>query len=297
VSIPAAWPGPGAELLGHTPTVLAMARLLPYRGTFGTPRPPGLPVLPPAPMPSHLGLNPLKAWRWVGVFSADLILCAANVRVGPAHQSFYAVYDRPSGTLLERTGGRVKVGLGPGRVRVIDGEVQIDVDLRESAGVETVTARGGGYAWTRKQGAVPAAGMVMLDGAPRELAGLAMIDDSSGYLPRHTRWRWCAGVGADPEGRTLAWNLSEGVHDSPAASERTLWVDGVATELPPIPIAEDLSRAGDLAFAAEVTRVRNENRLVVRSRYRAPFGTFSGALDGVTVLDGLGVMEDHDAHW
>jgi hypothetical protein len=42
-----------------------LALALPYRGTFGQPRPAALCglALPPAPMPGRDGLRPLKAWR------------------------------------------------------------------------------------------------------------------------------------------------------------------------------------------------------------------------------------------
>ena len=36
----------------------------------------------------------------------------------------------------------------------------------------------------------------------------------------------------------------------------------------------------------------------MRSRYRQPFGTFSGVLpNGVRLAEGYGVMEDHDVRW
>ena len=115
---------------------------------------------------------------------------------------------------------------------MIDSDIQIDLTLAETGGgIETVTAAGGGYAWTRKQGGILAHGRLMVDGHPREVSGAAIIDDSSGYLPRHTRWRWCAGVGTGTEGQALAWNLVEGVHDSARNSERTVWADGVPAEL------------------------------------------------------------------
>ena len=62
--------------------------------------------------------------------------------------------------------------------------------------------------------------------------------------------------------------------------------------------ADDLSRVGELRFVEEAVRERHENRVLVRSRYRQPFGTFSGALPGgVALADGYGVMEDHDVWW
>ncbi len=203
---------------------------LPFRGEFGAARPTALHALPlpPAPMPARLGTRPLKTWRYIGVFGPELMLCAATVRIGRARQSFWAAWDREGQRLHERTwlskGG---VQLSYGRALVSDGAARIDIVLAEGDGVETVCADGAGYAWTRKQGGVPATGTVVLgDGRARPIAAAAIIDDTAAYYRRHTRWRWCAGVGIAVDGRPVAWNLVEGVNDPPRDSERTLWVDG-----------------------------------------------------------------------
>ena len=64
-------------------------------------------------------LRMLKRWRWVGVYGPDESLCVGSVRMGPARQSFWAVWERDAGRLHERTvrsaGG---IELEPGRVRV-----------------------------------------------------------------------------------------------------------------------------------------------------------------------------------
>ncbi len=275
---------------------------LPYRGTFGATRPAALHglALPPGPMPARLGTRPLKAWRYIGIYGPELMICVAAVRIGRARQSFWAVWDRAARRLHETTwrsaGG---VALAPGSARVTDGPASLALTFAESEGVESVCRSGEGYAWTRKQGAVAVRGTVTLaDGRPRAVQASAIIDDTSAYYERHTRWRWCAGVGTDAEGRALAWNLVEGVNDPPAGSERTVWVDGVAREVGPVAIAPGLDAAGDLRFDAEAVREHRQNLLVVRSRYRQPFGTFSGTLPGGPALAaGYGVMEDHDVFW
>jgi hypothetical protein len=275
---------------------------LPYRGTFGDPRPSELAALalPPDPMPSGLGTRPLKAWRYVGVFGPELTVCVASVRVGPFRQSFWAVWDRSAGRLYERTamgGGAVRLAYGSAAVD--DRELGLDLAFTEGAGVETVCASGDGYAWTRKQGGVIAGGTIALGGErSRAFAGRAVIDDTAAYYERHTRWRWSAGVGTADDGRQVAWNLVDGVNDPPHDSERTVWIDGVPSEPGPVRFAEDLSSVGDLRFVEEAVRERRENRLLVRSRYRQPFGTFSGSLPGdVALTEGWGVMEDHDVWW
>jgi hypothetical protein len=271
---------------------------LPYRGTYGDPRPPELTrlALPPAPMPSHLRARPLKAWRYVGVFAPELMVSLASIRIGRLRQSFWAVWDRSAGRMRERTAA---VALGYGTAVVATPELTLELAFTEGAGIETVSASGEGYAWTRKQGGVIAAGTIRLGGQPsRAFAGRAVIDDTAAYYTRHTRWRWSAGVGTALDGRALAWNLVDGVNDAPHDSERTVWVDGVPREVAVVRFAEDLSAVGDLRFTAEAVRERNQNRLLVRSRYRQPFGTFSGTLPGgVELADGYGVMEDHDVWW
>ena len=102
------------------------------------------------------------------------------------------------------------------------------------------------------------------------------IDESAGYHARRTAWRWSAGVGRSGDGRAVAWNLVDGVHDAPEASERTVWIDGEPHEVEPQPFAADLSRVGDLAFERWSAREHSMSLGLVRSRYVQPFGKFSG---------------------
>jgi hypothetical protein len=241
-------------------------------------------------MASHDGLRPLKAWRYVGVYGPEVMLCAAVVRIGPARQSFWAVWDRER--LYDRTSllGR-GAQLARGRL-VVPGRV--DMTLEETAGVETVCPTGDSYAWTRKQGGVVAHGTV----SGRKIDARAVIDDTAAYYERHTAWHWSAGVGHAADGREVAWNLVSGVNDPPTGSERTVWIDGEPQEVPPCAFEPDLSGVDALRFHAEAVRQHTDNLLLVRSRYRQPFGTFSGELPGGIVLaDGYGVMEEHDVWW
>jgi len=279
-----------------------MESIDPYRSAYGRPRPERLArlPLPPAPMPGRRDGRPLKAWRYVGVFAEEAMVCAAQVRIGPLHQCFWAVWDREQGRLHERTIRRSSdaVSLPPGRMRIACGDAEVDVALKEEPGVETVCAHGSQYAWTRKQLCIPASGSVRIGERVLALRGRAVIDDSAGYHARHTAWRWSAGVGTSREGAEVGWNLVEGLNDPPRASERTVWVDGVAHEPDPVSFASDLSRVGGLRFTAEATRARRDNLLLLRSDYEQPFGTFSGTLPGgIELATGLGVMERHDVRW
>jgi Domain of unknown function (DUF2804), C-terminal len=250
-------------------------------------------------MPGRHGLRALKAWRYVGVYGPQLMICIASARVGPARQAFWAVWDRGARRLHERTvTGRGPLWLWTGGASLRDGELQVELALDEAAGIETVCAAGSAYAWTRKQGGVRARGTVSIDGLTLPIDGHAVIDDTAAYYPRHTSWSWSAGVGTAADGRQVAWNLVSGVNDPPSNSERTIWVDGSPIEAPQCTFAADLSRVDDLRFEAEAERRNTQNLLLVRTRYRQPFGTFSGTLPGgIALSEAYGVMEEHDAWW
>jgi hypothetical protein len=77
-----------------------------------------------------------------------------------------------------------------------------------------------------------------------------------------------------------------------------VWVDGEPHEVEPLAFAEDLSEVGGLRFTEWSAREDHTNRLVMRSDYRQPFGSFEGELPGGLELEsGYGVMEWHDVRW
>jgi hypothetical protein len=257
--------------------------------------PSGLPV-PPARLPVWSGRRPLKRWRYVGLYGERVMLCAAQVEVARLPLAFWAIWDRQTHELRERTvrsGRGVTVGAGSVRFPEADLALRPDGDP-----VEVTSRHGDSYIWTRKQ---PVLAVGSVDGVAVELRGL--VDDSAGYHARDTAWAWSAGVGEDAAGRALAWNLVTGVHDAPTDSERTLWIDGAAREVPAGRFADDLSAiawpsGARLEFAEEARRARTEDYKIFASDYVQPFGTFRGTMPGgVEVARGWGVMERHRARW
>jgi hypothetical protein len=249
-------------------------------------------------MPLLRGGRPLKRWRYVGVYGPELMLCVGDARIGGVPQRWWAVAF-PDKRIVERTTvGRGGVDLSGAHARVRARGVEIDVEFTEAERVEVVSPHGGQYIWTAKQAGLAAQGHVTVAGERHAIDAEAFVDDSAGYHARHTAWRWSAGVGRAEDGRRVAWNLVTGVHDSRESSERTGWVDGAPEEVGPVEFANDLSRVGDLDFSAWGSREDNTNLLVMRSRYRQPFGTFRGTLpNGVRLARGYGVMEEHDVRW
>jgi hypothetical protein len=255
-------------------------------------------------MPLVRGGRPLKAWTYVGAYGPELMLCAASARVGPVRIAWWAVWDRDARRLVERTArGRGGVEVDPRRLTVNGRAVRLELALGDGAAVEVVSPHGRQYAWTRKRAGVPARGWIALGGARRELDLRAIVDESVGYHARHTAWRWSAGVGVAASGEPVAWNLVDGVHDAPQASERTVWVAGEPHEVGPVAFADDLSAVvppsgRPLRFTAEAVRARRENLGLLRSEYEQPFGTFAGELPAAGPLrEGWGVMERHDVRW
>jgi Protein of unknown function (DUF2804) len=230
---------------------------------------PGRPELPlpPERMPLVRGGRPLKRWSYVGAYGPELMLCATSGRLGVIPFSWWAVWD----------GERLREGTG-----------RLDVGIEGGAAIEVVSPHGEQHIWTRKYEA-----RVRFEG--HELRGI--VDQSAGYHARRTAWSWSAGAGTLASGEPVTWNLVDGVHDAPDASERTVWVAGRPREVPPVAF-DGLRGVDGLRFTALANRTHRQNRLVVRSYYEQPFGRFEGDVPGAGPLrEGWGVMERHEVVW
>jgi len=245
-----------------------------------------------------------KRWRYVGFYSPQLMLCAAQAQVGPLGQCFWALWDRES----NRSYANTRLRPGSKEVRMDDAEIVIEArELRarlllgDSLPVEAICPSGAGWGWTRKRSGVPISATIETLGRRWEVDGHGVDDQSAGYQKRHTSWRWSAGVGRATDGRAVAWNLVEGINDPSANSERGIWTDGTPAEPAPVSFqglaAVKFADGGLLAFTPGSERARNDNFLVFRSSYRHLFGDFRGSLDGIELAEGFGVMEQHDAVW
>ena len=259
-------------------------------------------------MPMRQGHRPLKQWCYVGLFGAEFMLCAGTVRVGPMPQSFWGVWNRRTGLLdTETTSVRTsRVKVDPAQVAVDSGGVRIEAALTTTGRpVEVISPHGPSYIWTRKT-PVRALGHVTLGMEARPICIDGIVDESAGYHARRTNWEWSAGVGVTVDGAPVTWNLVRGVHDAETMSERTVWVDGEATEVPPVNFATDLDElwgadGSRLHFDQEAVRARSDQFGIVSSDYVQPFGRFRGTLPGGVELSthdyAFGVMERHSARW
>jgi hypothetical protein len=274
---------------------------LPWRGSESDR--PDLP-LPPRRMPLWRYGQMRKRWRYVAAFDAELLLCAARAEVGPFGQTFWVAWDRREKRRFAHTslrpGGREVAMDGP-RIEIDARDLRATLRLGDSTAVETICPSGSGWGWTRKRAGMQVSGTVEAAGRRWEIDGRGVDDESAGYQQRHTSWLWSAGVGHASDGRAVAWNLVEGINDPPTNSERSIWIDDTPHEPPPVSFrgtrAIEFADGSLLDFTAECERSRSDNLLLIRSSYRLEFGAFSGSLDGISLAEGLGVMEKHDAVW
>jgi hypothetical protein len=275
-------------------------------------------------MPLRAGGAFRKQWRYVAAFAEPFHVCTARVQVGPLGQTFWAIVDRERGEIHESTrlrppGARGEVfretargqpapNLGrwkdSGFVDHVHAEgVRVKLRVGEGRWAEAICpAADGAYIWTRKRCDVPVGCHVRVGDREWELDARGVEDESAGYHPRHTVWSWSAGVGRTRDGRSVGWNLVQGVNDPARNSERAIWIDGEPSEPGPVRFQELESIAFDdgsrLDFTREQERRASQRLPFVRYEYRQPFGTFGGSLPGGLELEsGLGVMEFHDAHW
>jgi hypothetical protein len=251
----------------------------------------------PKPIRASAGLHPgrfagrtrpLKRWRYLGVFGEDVMACFGEVSIAGVPQRFWATWDGRElrGRTVFRPG---EVSVGEAEVRAPGAELRV-----EPAGepVEVRSPHGRCEIWTRK---VPVRVRGVLAGRAVDVPGL--VDESEGRHARVTRWSWSAGAGVAEDGTPVWWNLVDGVHDDPGASERTVWSGGRAIEVPPVAF-DGLDGVGDLRFTAEAERARHDRLVLLDSAYRQPFGRFAGVLpDGTRLRSGQGVMERHDVRW
>ena len=96
-------------------------------------------------MPSRQRLRPLKAWRYVGVYGPELMLCVAAVRIGRARQAFWAVWDRSAAgcTSARRSGAAQSRSKTGRRARSSIAPCRSTSRSTRPAGIETVCPSGG----------------------------------------------------------------------------------------------------------------------------------------------------------
>ena len=129
---------------------------------------------------------------------------------------------------------------------------------------------------------------------------LALMDDHKGYYPYVMRWDWVTSA-VHVGGRALGFNLTRNQCRDPGRyNENCAWDGDQIGLLPAVSfVRERVGQPGerwlvrdadgrvDLVFTPTVAGDVRLNALVVESRYRGPFGAFTGRLvpDGLDPID------------
>lgn len=273
----------------------------PYRGS-GADRP-RVPV-PPDHIPLFRAFQLRKSWHYVAFWSRELSFCAARASVGPLQQEYWGIWDRAAEEFRERSHLFTRrILIEPNRLRVSDGDVEIDVTYQSCSSFEVYRPANRAYIWSHKDYCRQAQGTVRYGKNNKAISGVIFVDINAGYHERHTTWHWAAAAGLDQHGRLIALNAVTGMFDTPVNSERTIWIEGDAREIGPNTFSEDLStvgfaEGGTLSFKREALLEKHDNFLVIRSDYFHWFGTYSGTLPGgIELQEAFGVCERHDALW
>lgn len=164
-----------------------------------------------------------------------------------------------------------------------------------------------------QKGLAPVEGTLAVAGETTRLSptnAYALMDDHRGYYPWVMRWDWLTGGTFLDDGRLFGFNLTRNDSTDPERyNENAFWLAGQRYDLPAVTFTRSKEAGGEIwrvrdahgqvavDFKVEVEGNVDINAVVIRSKYRGPFGTFSGyvaAKDGPRVpVDGIfGMGED-----
>ena len=241
---------------------------------------------PPARMPLFRAGRMLKRWRYVGLYGPEIMLCVGSAHIGPTWQVWWAVWDRRARRLDERTrqscGRRRVEAERAGRLHVDDGGRVDRPRARRGPGRRDGDS-GGAHVHLDAQAGRHPGSRARARGRPRSgrWTGPRSWTSRRATTTASRRGAGPPGVGnARPTG--ARWLELRRGHPRLAARQRAHRVGrrravgaGARCASPSDLSSIALAGGGELRCAAEATRRRDDNLLVLRSRYEQPFGTFS----------------------
>ena len=129
--------------------------------------------------------------------------------------------------------------------------------------------------------------------------GFMIVDDHKGYYPFEMKYDWVTTAGRDDKNRLIGFNLTDNqIIDHEKYNENCLWTDASTHLLPPVTISRPDGSMGPwhikdtygqvkLTFTPKIEGKVDINAIIFKSKYRAPYGTFSGYIldaDGEKVV-------------
>lgn len=286
-----------------------------------------------------------KRWTYAAVSDERVFVGTAVVSLGYAATAIVFVLDRARGAMLvdrsilapstaisftDEGPGHRAAEFSFGRTRIEVGDARVTIDMAAESGglpvhvaVERAEVEGGpppisavvpvdgGYANATEKRIVEGRGEVVAAGRRFLLERpLCALDHTSGFLARHTVWRWALGLGRTDAGERLAFNLVEGFVGE---AECGAWLGDtlhplgegrfVFDEARPMEPWRLTTTCGnvDLTFKPAAIHAEHKDMLVVRSKFIQPVGAFEGVIKiggrDVRVDSLAGVTEHQDVLW
>jgi len=275
-----------------------------------------------------------KAWMYAGAFTGRYFVGFAIADAGIVATAFAYIFDAETNTYIEEkttvpfgfssafdpglttewklknysihTNGNTIVCAYKGK------RLSVAMHLTENGlGTTTIApAAGRPFHHTYKNLLLPTQVELMFDGQAIAFEGnIGGIDFSKGYPPRTTFWNWASLNAVTDSGIEFGVNL---VADFNNSIENALWVNGRVSQLSQAafsyaqPINKNTTHVRTLdgiitmQFEPLGFRGENINALFMLSKFKQPFGKFTGTvlIDGQPHnFTGYGVVEEHFAKW
>lgn len=283
---------------------------------------------------SDLRRSQRKAWVYAGAFSGRYYVGFAIADAGIVATAFAYVFDSQTGLFVEekatvpfgfgsdfdpdmQTNWKLKnfaiTHEGDKLTYAYQGKrIQLKMTVTENSKGSTTIAPAGDrpFHHTYKNLLLPTEVDIKVDGQEIQFSGnIGGVDFSKGYPPRHTFWNWVSMNAVTESGIEFGVNL---VGDFNNSIENALWVNGELRQLSQAtfsygrPVEKSnwhvatLDGVLDMNFKPLGMRGEDTNAILMMSRFKQPFGVFTGTLrlDGTDhAFTGYGVTEEHFAKW
>lgn len=181
-------------------------------------------------------------------------------------------------------------GAGAAKERV---RVELHADAAgQTPEVVCLPLTNGGAMYSHKT-LMPARGVIEIGDETIELSprdGHLVMDDHKGFYPYVMKWNWVTGAGRDRDGTLVGFNLTQNQCSDPDRyNENCVWIGGRKSQLGAVTFERE-----EVGKDSEIWRMRDRegrvhvdfhlaqnedvriNALVLESRYRGPYGRFSG---------------------
>lgn len=244
-------------------------------------------------------------------FNANQPLAAGTVFSGDA-VSGRASFKAPGADIdMENSGGLTRLSAR------VHGKMEADLEFAHDIAPVSIVTRVGldRFNYTNKEAGIPVKGIIRSGGVEYGAGGgraSGIVDYTYGYLARCTFWNWAAGAGRTRDGLSIGFNLAQGVNET-GFTENAFWIGGELEKTDVVDFRyDDLDSMAPwriesndgkvkLDFAPEGERSSRLNLGLVSSRFRQPFGRFSGRLERggriYEIDDAAGFAEEHESKW